>query len=108
MKPGKSDVTSSYSSDVFLNGPDILFDKLASVFRAYLIHGSLAIQILNCAFIPLFKGGLKDTEKFDSYRAIAGASQLLKLFEYIIIMLWRNHLGTDSLQFGFKKGLSTT
>ena len=88
MKPGKSDVTSSYSSDVFLNGSDILFDRLSSVFMAYLIHGSLTIQILNCAFIPLFKGGLKDHEKFDSFRSIAGASQLLKLFEYVIIMPW--------------------
>ena len=77
MKPGKMDVTGSYSSDVFLNAPDLMFDLLADVFRSYLIHGSVTPQILSCAFLPLFKGGLKNPDKLDSYRAIAGASQLL-------------------------------
>ena len=74
MKPGKVDVTGAYSSDVFLNAPDVLFDLLASVFRSYLVHGTVTLQILCCAFLPLFKGGLKNPESFDSYRAIAGAS----------------------------------
>ena len=77
MKPGKMDVTGSYSSDVFLNSPDVIFDLLAGVFRSYLIHGSVTPQILSCVFLPLFKGGLKNPDKLDSYRAIAGASQLL-------------------------------
>ena len=108
IKPGKSDVTGSYSSDVFLNAPDSLFDLLAAIFRSYLIHGTVTPQILSCAFLPLFKGGLKNPEKFDSYRAIAGASQLLKLFEYVILIIWGGGLDTDSMQFGFKAGFSTT
>ena len=59
MKPGKADVTGSYSSDVFLNAPDSLFELLAAIFRSYLIHGTVTHQILSCAFLPLFKGGLK-------------------------------------------------
>jgi hypothetical protein len=51
---------------------------------------------------------LKNPEKFDSYRAIAGASQLLKLFEYVILIIWGQDLETDSMQFGFKAGFSTT
>ena len=108
MKPGKIDVSEAYSSDVFLNAPDSLFDLLASVFRSYLTHGTVTLQILSCAFLPLFKGGLKNAEKFDSYRAIAGASQLLKLFEYVILNIWGQELDTDSMQFGFKAGFSTT
>ena len=73
MKPGKVDVTGAYSSDVFLNAPDVLFDLLASVFRSYLVHGTVTLQILSCAFLPLFKGGLKNPESLDSYRAIAGS-----------------------------------
>ena len=104
MKPGKADVTGAFTSDVFLNGPDLLFDLLASAFQSFLIHGSVTSQMLCCAFLPLFKRGLKSPEKFDSYRAIAGASQLLKLFEYVILLLWGDHLDVDSLQFGFKAG----
>ena len=33
---------------------------------------------------------------------------LLKLFDTLIIVLWGDRLGTDSLQFGFKSGTSTT
>ena len=97
-----------YTSDVFLNAPDSLFDHLAAVFRSYLVHGTVTVQILCCAFLPLFKGGIKNPGIFDSYRAIAGASQLLKLFEYVILLVWGDQLGSDSLQFGFKRGVSTT
>ena len=68
---------------------------LASVFRSFLLHGTLTKEILNCAFIPLFKGGLRSPQKFDSYRAIAGASQLLKVFEYVVLAVWGKELQTD-------------
>ena len=70
MKPGKTDVTGVYTSDVFLHAPDLLFEQLAAVFRSYLSHGTVSLQILSCAFMPLFKGGLKNPAIFDSYRAI--------------------------------------
>ena len=108
MRPGKTDVTDAYSSDAFLHAPDYLFHLLSSVFRSYLTHGTLTLQILSCAFLPLFKGGLKSPDKFDSYSAIAGASQFLKLFEYVVLILWGDLLSTDSMQFGFKSGVSTT
>ena len=108
MRPGKSDVSEAYSSDVFLHAPDSLFQHLAEVFKSFLTHGTVSLQILCCAFLPLFKGGLKNPASFDSYRAIAGASQLLKLFEYVVLIVWSDVLGSDSMQFGFKKGVSTT
>ena len=108
MLPGKTDVTESYTSDVFLHAPDILFDHLAAVFRSYLLYGTVTLQILTCAFLPLFKGGLKNAAVFDSFRAFAGASQLLKLFEYVILIVWGDCLRSDTMQFGFKKVVSTT
>ena len=53
MKPGKKDVSGSYSSDVFLHGPDNMFSILAEVFKSFLIHGTVSEQILACAFLPL-------------------------------------------------------
>ena len=100
MKPGKTDVTGSYSSDVLLHGPDILFDHIAAIFRSFLVHGDVTSQLLSCAFLPLFKGGLKDPAKTDSYRAIAGSSQLLKLFDNTVLLVWGHLLASDSLQFG--------
>ena len=66
MKPGKGDVTEAYSSDVFLHAPDYLFELLAAVFRSYLTHGTVTLQILSCDFLQLLKGGLKSPGKFDS------------------------------------------
>ena len=108
MKPGKSDVSTSYTSDAILNAPDTFFNLLALVFRSWLVHGTVTLSLLACAFLPLFKGGLKDPANTDSYRAIAGSSLLLKLFDNVILLLWGDHLGSDSLQFGFKAGTSTT
>ena len=66
------------------------------------------LQLLACAFLPLFKGGIKDPTSTDSYRAIAGSSQVLKLFDYVVLEIWGHHLNSDSMQFGFKEKASTT
>ena len=42
------------------------------------------------------------------YRAIAGSPQILKLFDNVILLLWGHLLSSDSLQFGYKCGTSTT
>ena len=53
MKPNKGDVSGSYTSDAILNAPDILFQQLASVFRSWLVHGTVTVSLLVCAFLPL-------------------------------------------------------
>ena len=78
MKPGKGDVSDSYTSDALLNVPDILFDQLAMVYRSWLIHGTVTLSLLACAFLPLLKNSLKNPAYTNSYRAIAGSSLLLK------------------------------
>ena len=90
MKPRKSDVSGGFTSDALLNGPDILFEYLAAVFRCSLIHGDVACNILACAFLPLLKSSLKDPADVNSYRAIAGSSLILKVFEKVILQLWGN------------------
>ena len=51
MKGGKVDVTEGYTSNVFCHAPPLLYQKLASIFRSYLTHGTITISILSCAFI---------------------------------------------------------
>ena len=53
MKPGKGDVSESFTSDAILNAPDLLFDLLAAVFRSWLVHGTVTPSLLACAFLPL-------------------------------------------------------
>ena len=103
MKPHKMDISQGWSSDSLLHGPDILFEHLAAVFRCWMRHGYITQSILACAFIPLLKSQLKDPAICDSYRAIAGSSLIFKA----VLILWGDKLGSDSLQFGFKKRCST-
>ena len=63
---------------------------------------------LACSFLPLLKSQLKDPADIGSYRAIAGSSLILKLFEKVILLIWGHLLTSDSLQFGFKRKTSTT
>ena len=58
--------------------------------------------------MPLLKSSLKDPADPSSYRAIAGSSLILKIFELVVIILWGHHLSSDSLQFGYKAKTSTT
>ena len=51
---------------------------------------------------------MKDPCDTASYRAIAGSSLILKLFEKVILLIWGHLLITDTLQFGFKADTSTT
>jgi hypothetical protein len=51
---------------------------------------------------------VKDPANTGSYRAIAGSSLFLKVFEKVILILWGHLLASDSLQFGFKAKTSTT
>ena len=107
MKPGKIDVSQGYSSDIFSHVTPLLCQLLAAVFRSFLVHGTITVSILACSFMPLLKSARKDATKFDSWRAVAGASQLLKLFEYVLLNIWGHHLESDTLQFGFKPGTGT-
>ena len=108
MKPGKSDVSGVFTSDVLLHSPVSLFEKMAAVFRSFFVHGDVTLELLTCAFLPLLKSSLKDPSKTDSYRAIAGSSQILKLMDNVVLLLWGNLLESVPYQFGFKPGTSTT
>ena len=108
MKPRKSDVSTCFTSDALLNAPDILFEQLSVVFRSWITHGKITPELLACCFLPLLKSSVKDPADTGSYRAIAGSSLILKVFEKVVLLLWGHLLGSDSLQFGFKSKTSTT
>ena len=97
MKPKKGDVSESFTSDAILNAPDILFNLLAAVFRSWLVHGTVTRSLLACAFLPLLKNSLKNPADVKSYRAIAGSSLILKLFDQVVLLLWGHLLQSDPL-----------
>ena len=86
LKPHKMDISQGFASDALLHAPDLLYSLLALVFKSWILHGTVTRSVLACAFIPLMKAG-KAPALSGSYRAIAGSSLLLKLFEHCILII---------------------
>ena len=69
-------------------------------------HGYVPKSVRDCVLQPILKPG-KDPSDSDSYRPIALAPTLSKIFEWTILIDHRSAFSTSSLQFGFKQGSST-
>ena len=106
LKTGKGDVTGSYTSDAIRSCPSEFFEVMAKMFKSWLYHGTVTKSLLTCAYLPVYKGGLKDPTSCSSYRALAGTSVILKLFDYTVLEIWGPLLHSDSLQFAYKPNTS--
>ena len=62
--------------------------------------------LLLCAIVPLVKDSSGSLDDSSNYRGIAISSLFLKVWDWLIIMLHGDDLGSDELQFGFKKNSS--
>ena len=67
----------------------------------------MPIAIRDCTLVPIPKGN-KDPSISDNYRSIALASSLSKVLEWIILSEFSEFFVTNDLQFGYKKGVSTS
>ncbi len=107
LKNNKTDPVLEFNSDCLKNSPRILSEILASIFRYFLIHGHISFVLLVSAIIPLVKDKLGDVSCSDNYRSIAISSLILKVFDWVILILLGDNLKTDELQFGFQENTST-
>ena len=101
LKDGKSDPICDISSDC------ILFDLLAAVIRGYLIHGHVSLFLLLATLVPIVKDKLANICSSKNYRSIAISSLILKIIDWIIILLFGVTLGLDDLQFAYQAKCST-
>jgi len=92
LKSNKNDVSEQFKSDSLIYAPDILFERLADMFKAFFTHADFPEEILACAFIPLLKGPLKDDTSSENYRAIAMSSLIFKVMELVIMSLFGDKL----------------
>ena len=87
MKSGKSDVLYEYSSDMLINGPQVLIEHLVNMFQCFLIHGNVPYFLLLCSLVPLVKDPIGDITSSDNYRGIAISSLILKILDWIVLIL---------------------
>ena len=63
--------------------------------------------LLVATMVPLIKDKLGDTESSDNYRSISLSNTILKVFDWVVILLFGKSLNLDSLQFSCQKHCDT-
>jgi hypothetical protein len=107
LKPGKSDPVYSFSSDCFKNASMSLFEHLSVVLKCCAVHSHVSQVLLLSTLVPLVKDKLGDINSSKNYRSVAISSILLKLIDWVIILLEGSSLGLNELQFAYQAGCST-
>ena len=106
LKRNKSDACGVFSEHLMYSSA-VIANPLAIFFTAILRHGYMPKCFRDCVILPIPKGN-KDTTCSQNYRPIALASSLSKVLERLILIKYESFFYSNSLQFGFKPGFSTT
>ena len=108
LRPGNSDCLFDFGADAFINAKEVLAVPIAFLFKTSFIHGFIPVFLLIFSLVPLVKDKRCDISASDNYRAIAISSVLLKIFDWVILLLFSENFKTHELQFGFQEKSSTT
>ena len=107
LKKNKTDPVMQSTSDCLSNAPSVFFEHLALVFRSWLLHGHITEMLLLSTLVPIIKDKLGNLCSSDNYRSIAISSLILKIFDWVMIILYGDKLQFDDLQFGYQEHCST-
>ena len=107
LKCSKSDPLFEFNSDCLKNAPWILSEHMSTLFKSYLVHGHVSSVLMMSTLIPILKDKLGNICDANNYRSIAISSLVLKIFDWVIILLYGDKLGLDELQFSYQKNCST-
>ena len=88
LEPDKTDPVFKYCSDCIKNVPPVFYEQLALMFKSFSAHGYISSILLVSNLIPLIKDKLVDACSSDNYRSIAISSIILKVFKWVIILLY--------------------
>ena len=108
LAPGKSDPVFSFSTDCFKHAPDLLFEHLSLIIQSCLVHCHVTQILLLATLVPLIKDKLGPTNISKNYRSIAISSILLKLIDWVFIILFGTNFALNDFQFAYQAGCSTT
>ena len=84
-----------------------LYEHLAAALRCCAVHSHVSQVLLLSTLVPLVKDKLGDINTSKNYRSVAISSILVKLIDWVIILLEGDSLGLNELQFAYQAGCST-
>ena len=103
-KDGYSDIMSNH----LIESGARLHIHLSFLLSSIVVHGLSPDDMLWSTMVPVPKGKWKNLTSSSNYRAIALSSIVGKLLDIIILQKEEKKLVTSPMQFGFKKGASTS
>ena len=106
IKNGKYDPVFKFSSDCLKNAPNSLFQHLCTIIKSFLYHGHISSFLVLSTIIPLIKNKLGNKEDSSNYRSISICSVFMKMFDWILILLYGHKLELDVLQFSYQANCS--
>ena len=95
-------------SDHFLHATPRVYVILSILYILFLSHGFSRDSMVMGTMIPIPKNRKQSLCNSSNYRAIALSSILSKILDWVILIEEGSALCSSHLQFGFKKGMSTT
>ena len=108
LKNNKKDGNSELTSNHIIEAGDRLNDYLSMLLNAMITHGYSPDAMIWSTLAPILKGKWSNSGSSANYRAIALSSIYGKLLDIIIMEKEEKQLFTSNMQFGFKKGASTS
>ena len=106
LRAGKTDPVFTFSSDCIKVESEKLAYLLSIIIQCYLVHGHVKRFLLLATLVPIIKDKLGSINSSKNYRSIAISSLILKLLDWIIILLFGSSLGLHDLQFAYQPGIS--
>ena len=107
MKLSKASSTFFKSEHILYGCPELLY-YLHLLFNGLLSHGYVPFEFLRGTICPIIKDSSGDCSDPNNYRGITLSPCLAQLLEYCLLGKFDSFLTCDDLQFGFKRGLSTS
>ena len=78
-----------------------------ALFKTFLIHGHVSTVLLLASLVPIVKDKLGNIGDSSNYRSIAISSLLLKILDWVVILLYGQKLDLDQRQFSYQPKIST-
>ena len=92
LMSNKNDPIFQIPSECLKNTQAVLCEQLALLFRHYLQHEHITATLMLSTLIPLIKDKLGDITSSDNYRSIALSCLILKVFDWVVLLLHRDNL----------------
>ena len=75
---------------------------MSLIFKAFLIHGHGSLHLLLATMVPIIKNKLASVNSSKNYRSICLSSLMLKILDWVIIVLHGDALKLHDLQFAYQ------